>query len=321
MSQTVGRVYNPAELPIALGQEAKPALTTSAELLVRFAAGVIAIVAGNQTPGDAVATPSDAVDTRTWVQLANAAGNSSSLARGRAILNAVSQGSNSAFAADTVALLTGRSSTVASQQNAAFVDTGGQLFVTVNGGTLTTYANNQAFAAMATQWLEAFTLMRAQSAVLADFTNATWSAPSMSVKGDAFALDGRPALNARNNPDNTAAANFGTGADNTVVNAACVLRWYHAFNLDAAATIYVQVHLTGAAVIAGAIPLWTFPLGPTGTAAASTLRPDRKHVLTDSSGGGGLFCSTGVHLVASTTAGTYTAAATAFLVNYSFYTG
>jgi hypothetical protein len=320
MSQAVGRVYNPAELPLALGQEAKPALSTAAELLVRSAAGVIFIVAGNQTPGDAVATPSDAVDGRVWVQLANAAGNSSSLARGRVQPNAVSQGTNSVFAQDTTSLIVGRSSTVASQLNAPFVDPGGELFVSVNGGTLTTYANNQAFAAMATQWIEAFTLMRAQSAILPDFTNATWSAPSMSVKGDTFTLDGRPAVNARNNPD-ASNPRFATGADNTVSNSPCVLRWYHAFNLDAAAVIYVQVHLTNAAVIAGAIPDMTFPLGPTGVAAASTLRPDKEHVLPDSSGGGGLHCTPGVHIVASTTLGTFTAAATPFLVNYTIYTG
>jgi hypothetical protein len=314
-----GRVYLPGELPLTAGQDSRPALTTAAELLVRAAGGAIFIVAGSQTPGDAVATPSDAVDTRTWVQLANAAGNSASLARGRVQPNAVSQGTNSVFAQDTTSLIVGRSSTVASQLNAPFVDPGGQLFTSVNGGTLTTYANNQAFAAMATQWIESFALYRAQSAVLPDFTNATWSAPSMSVKGDTFTLDGRPAVNARNNPD-APTPRFATGADNTLSNNPCVLRWWHAFNLDPAAVIYVQVHLTNAAVIAGAIPDMTFPLGPTGTAAASTLRPDKEQKYCDASGGGGLHCTPGVHVVASTTLGTFTAAATGFLVNYTLYT-
>jgi hypothetical protein len=274
-------------------------------------------VAGAVTPADNFATPANAVATFSL----NAAFDGATWDRNycRAIANAVGQGANPTAAVETLSVIAGRSSTIASTIQTPFVDAGGQLFVTIMGAG-SVYADNTNQTAIATQTAQAIALVRTQTTLPATYTDARWNAPSADAYAQLFAMDGRPANNGRSQPSGT----FLTagGGDNTIANAPCVLRWLDVVNLDTTTTIvYVQLHNVAAAVGAGAVPVLSFPIGPGGVGSTVTNLAARfTQAFAEVSGGGGLRFSTGLHIAISSTAATYTAVGTTVQVNASFYT-
>lgn len=252
------------------------------------------VLGGNKTPGDAVAVPTDAIDARAWLELL--VGATGSLARGRAWSTSLGTETASVAALETIGMLVGPDGT---NLRRARVNTGGALTVASLIGDIDASGDNYNYGSTALMNVYANILGQVESSLPSALTTARKSGVRLDQYGQLIVSPGVPAPNTRHNPSGT----FIVDSNDANVSSTAKTLWsITVWSTEATNVRYLQVFDKASALSGGDTPIagccWRL-------AAGAMLQIPPNEI-----GPAGVRCASGLRIGWSSSAATYTAAAT-----------